>query len=159
MEAPLTISCPDFWTSLVLKSILEERGVLVQPPQEQVFLTLTVSGPRDVIKTAVGELQDKYRRSSPIYIQGMEPVPSAPASTNGAYAPAAEVPAAEAPAAEAPAVGDPAAAPTLPSPAPQRCASYMAGGSQCRLPAVPGGTKCVIHISTREDWHLVLPQP
>ena len=133
--------------------------MLVQPPQEQVFLTLTVSGPRDVIKTAVGELQDKYRRSSPIYIQGMEPVPSAPASTNGAYAPAAEVPAAEAPAAEAPAVGDPAAAPTLPSPAPQRCASYMAGGSQCRLPAVPGGTKCAIHISTREDWHRELPQP
>ena len=149
MEAPLTISCPDFWTSLVLKSILEERGVLVQPPQEQVFLTLTVSGPRDVIKTTVGELQGKYRRSSPIYIEAMEPVPSAPASTNSAYAPAAE----------APAVGDPAAAPTLPSPAPQRCASYMAGGSQCRLPAVPGGTKCVIHISTREDWHLELPQP
>ena len=154
MEAPLTISCPDFWTSLVLKSILEERGVLVQPPQEQVFLTLTVSGPRDVIKTTVGELQGKYRRSSPIYIEAMEPVPSAPASTNGAYAPAAEVPAAEAPAAEAP-----AAAPTLPSSAPQRCASDTGGGSQCRLPAVPGGTKCVIHISTREDWHLELPQP
>jgi hypothetical protein len=214
MEAPLTISCPDFWTSLVLKSILEERGVLVQPPQEQVFLTLTVSGPRDVIKTTVGELQGKYRRSSPIYIEAMEPVPSAPASTNSAYAPAAEVPAAEVPAAEVPAAEvpaaevpaaevpaaidpaaeapaaevpaaidpaaeapaaevpaaevpaaevpaaiDPAAAPTLPSPAPQRCASDMGGGSQCRLPAVPGGTKCAIHISTREDWHRELPQP
>jgi len=138
MEAPRTIICPDFWTSLVLKSILEERGVLVQPPQEQVFLTLTVSGPLDVIKTAAGDLQRKYLVSSPIHIEDMEPVPAEPPSTNDAYAPDANPP---------------------PPPAPQRCASSTSAGSQCNLPAVPGGTKCAIHASTRKDWHRVLPQP
>ena len=139
MEAPLTISCPDFWTSLVLKSILEERGVLVQPPQEQVFLTLTVSGPLDVIKTAIGELKDKYPGCWPIRIAVMETAPPTPPSANGAYVPAANDP-------------------TIPSPAPQRCASSTSAGSQCKLPAVPGGTRCAIHTSTRKDWHQVLPQ-
>jgi hypothetical protein len=134
MEAPLTISCPNFWTSLVLKSILEERGVLVQPAQENVFLTLTVSGPLDAIKTAADELQSKYPHSSPIHIEGLEPVPSTLPSTNGAHA-------------------DPP-----PSSVPQRCASTTASGSECKLPAVPGGTKCAIHTSTREDWHRELPQ-
>ena len=68
MEVPRTINCTSFWNALLLKSILEEHGVLVHPPQEQVFLTLTVSGPPDVIKTVVCALQGKYPRSSPIHI-------------------------------------------------------------------------------------------
>ena len=105
------MSCPNFWTSLVLKSILEECGVLVQPAQDKVFLTLTVPGPLDAIKTAADELQSKYPHSSPIHIEGLEPVPSTPPSTNGAHA-------------------DPP-----PSSVPQRCASTTASGSECKLPA------------------------
>jgi hypothetical protein len=111
---------------LVLKSILEERGVQVHPPQEQVFMTLTASGPLDVIKTTVCELQSKYRLSWPIQIEGMEPVPATPPRTDAA--PAADPP---------------------PSPAPRRCAATTAKGSRCKLPAVSGGTKCAIHGSTR----------
>jgi hypothetical protein len=90
MEVPRTINCTSFWNALLLKSILEEHGVLVHPPQEQVFLTLTVSGPPDVIKTVVCALQGKYPRSSPIHIEGMEPASSTLPSTNGAHAPAAD---------------------------------------------------------------------
>ena len=104
------MSCPNFWTSLVLKSILEECGVLVQPAQDKVFLTLTVPGPLDAIKTAADELQSKYPHSSPIHIEGLEPVPSTPPSTNGAHA-------------------DPP-----PSSVPQRCASTTAWAASASCP-------------------------
>jgi hypothetical protein len=162
MGEPQTINCGDFWNALVLKSILEDRGVVVHPAQENVFLTLTVSGPLDVIETAIGELKGKYRGCWPIRIEGTEP---APPSANGAYAPDADLPPhieGTEPVPAAPPSTNDAYAPdakTLPSPAPQRCASTTSAGSQCRLPAVPGGTKCAIHASTREDWHRVLRQP
>src|SRR5215467_14518096 len=92
MGEPQTINCGDFWNALVLKSILEDRGVVVHPAQENVFLTLTVSGPRHVIETAIGELKGKYRGCWRIHIEGTEPVPAAPPSTNGAYAPDADLP-------------------------------------------------------------------
>ena len=128
------MSCPNFWTSLVLKSILEECGVLVQPAQDKVFLTLTVPGPLDAIKTAADELQSKYPHSSPIHIEGLEPVPATPPSTNGAHA-------------------DP---PPIVGPAALRLHHGL--GQRVQAARVPGGTKCAIHTSTREDWHRELPQ-
>ena len=105
--------------------MLEERGVRVQPPQADVFLTLTASGPLDVIKAAVAELAGKYPRSGPFIADGAEPVPAAArAVTTAEHPPATDPP---------------------PSQAAQQCAATTADRSRCKLPAMPGGVTCAIH--------------
>jgi hypothetical protein len=125
MEPPHLITCGGFWGALVLKGMLEERGVQVHPPQEDVFLTMTASGPLDVINAAVAELAGKYLRSGPFIVDDGEPVPAAAraAATTG-HPPAADPP---------------------PAQAAQRCAATTSKRSRCKLPAMPGSVTCAIH--------------
>ena len=127
---PHEINCAGFWDALVLKHLLEGNGVQVHPPQEEVFLTLTASGPLDVINAAVAELAGKYLPSGPFIVDGMEQVPSAAQSGASAEAPPT------------------ARRRPLPG-ASQRCVATTAKGSRCKLPAVPSGARCAIHASQR----------
>ena len=126
-ESAHIVHCAGFWDALVLKDILEARGIQVPPPQENVFLTLRASGPLDVINAAVAELTGKYQSSWPVTVDGVEPVPSA--VRPGAIA------------------GHPPAADPPPSPALRQCVATTAKQSRCKLPAVAGGTTCAIHAS------------
>jgi len=81
VESSHEINCAGFWDALVLKHLLEGNGVRVRPPQEEVFLTLTASGPVDVINAAVAELAGKYPRSGPFIVDGMKQEPSAALSS------------------------------------------------------------------------------
>ena len=126
-ESAHIVHCAGFWDALVLKDILEEHGVQVPLPQENVFLTLRASGPLDAINAAVAELIGKYQSSWPVTVDGIEPVP-APVRP-GAIA------------------GHPPAADPPPSPASRQCVATTARRSRCKLPAAPGGTTCAIHAS------------
>ncbi len=53
---------------MVLKSMLEEHGVQVSPPDENVFLNMVVSGPLDMIKAAVAQLHRQFPRTGPVTI-------------------------------------------------------------------------------------------
>lgn len=125
------IYCSGFWGALVLKGILQERGVQVHPPQEEVFLTLRSSGPLDVINAAVAELTGKYQGTRPITVDCAEPVSSgARPGTIAGHRPAADPP---------------------PSQASRRCAATTAKRNRCKLPAVPGGTTCAVHADRAQD--------
>jgi len=129
VESSHEINCAGFWDALVLKHLLEGNGVRVRPPQEEVFLTLTASGPVDVINAAVAELAGKYPRSGPFIVDGMKQEPSAALSSAFAEDP-------------------PAADPPLPG-ASQQCVATTAKRSRCKLRAVPGSARCAIHASQR----------
>ena len=77
-EPAHVVHCAGFWDALVLKDILEEHGVQVPPPQENVFLTLTASGPLDVINAAVAELTGKYQSSWPVTVDAWSRCPLRP---------------------------------------------------------------------------------
>jgi len=65
-----TIECANFWDALVLRSLLEEQGVQVDQPDEEVFLSMVVSGDLDRIKAAVAHLGNKFPGSGPTIIEG-----------------------------------------------------------------------------------------
>ena len=124
MDVTQTIKCPGYWTVLVLRFLLEERGVRVHSPDKDVVaLTMTVSGPAAAISAAAAELTGKFSRCRPILIEDEDPDVGADTDQFAA-------------------IGDPAGSGTA-----RRCAAPTAKGSQCKLPAQPGGAMCSIHAS------------
>ena len=70
MDAPRTIHCDSFWDALVLRLMLEERGVQVRRPDEGVVLSMVATGALDAIKAAVAQLSHEFPGSGPAVIEG-----------------------------------------------------------------------------------------
>lgn len=132
MDVSRTIKCASFWDVLVLRSILEERGVRVHSPDEGVVaLSMVVSGPVDGIKAAAAELTVESPRSGPVIIGDEDHDKDADTEQFAA-------------------IGDhitDEAGPAGPaqSEGARRCTGSTSKGRQCKLSAEPGGALCAIH--------------
>ena len=132
MDVSRTIKCASFWDVLVLRSILEERGVLVHSPDEGVVaLSMVVSGPMDGIKAAAAELTGESPRSGPVIIGAEDHDKEADTVQFAAIGDRI---------AEEAGVAGPAQ-----SGGARRCTGSTSKGRQCKLSAEPGGTLCAIH--------------
>src|SRR5262252_7977619 len=70
MEAFRGIKCSSFWDALVLRLMLEERGVQVHVPEQGVVLSMVASGELDGIKAAVEQLSNEFPHSGSVIIEG-----------------------------------------------------------------------------------------
>src|SRR5215468_7743654 len=70
MEAFRGIKCSSFWDALVLRLMLEERGVQVHVPEQGVVLSMVASGELDGIKAAVEQLGNEFPHSGSVIIEG-----------------------------------------------------------------------------------------
>jgi hypothetical protein len=117
---------------LVLWSMLEEHGAQVRRPDDDALVTMVATGTLDGIRAAVAQLRHELVGAGPVVLEGedrdygaVNGQPAAPRGHIGEETP----------------VADPAQSQAIP----RRCSASTAKGSQCKLPAMPGGHICAIH--------------